>query len=302
MIEQKRPHKTACSIIHKLTLNFGHTGLLSGKGVVMKVKTRRYARTSGKIEEAPRELWEQYKKAPTEKLRNRLIEHYLPIVRYTAERLSAKLPQSVDINDLYSSGVFGLMDAIEGFDINREVKFKTYCSLRVRGAILDHLRQSDWVPRLVRTKANKLDGAIHELEVKLGRLPSDVEVADFLGLDISQYDTLVKDATATQIVSLSDKWQDDDGSKAVQTIDIVPAKEEDTPADKMQANDFMELVSRELNMKERLIVMLYYFEELTMREIGMILNLSESRVCQLHARIIRRLKGRLQGRAAEFLG
>jgi RNA polymerase sigma factor FliA len=265
------------------------------------IATRDGYGSRSRVEEAPKALWEGYKANPSEAVRNQLIEHYLPIVRYTAERLATKLPQSVDIGDLMSAGVFGLMDAIDGFDMTREVKFKTYCTLRIRGAILDYLRQCDWVPRLVRTKANQLEAALHQLEVKLGHQPSDIELSQHLGLSLKQFDTMVKDATATQVVSLSDTWHDDDGGKSIQTIDIVANSKEPDPADKIQATDFMELVSRELDMKERLIVMLYYFEELTMREIGVILDLSESRVCQLHSRIKKRLSTRLAGRASEFL-
>jgi RNA polymerase sigma factor FliA len=265
------------------------------------ILTKDSYRTRGKVKEAAREIWEEYKASGDEGLRNRLIEHYLPIVRYSADRLMTKLPQSVEVGDLYSAGVFGLMDAIEGYDINREVKFKTYCALRVRGAILDHLRQSDWVPRLVRTKAHKVGAARQELETVLGRSANDLELAEHLDMSLTELDSLVRGGTATQIMSLSDKWHDDNGGKAVQTIDIIPDKKEPDPVDKIQSNDFMQLVSKRLNMKERLIVMLYYFEELTMREIGMILDLSESRVCQLHARIIKRLKLELGDKMEELL-
>lgn len=267
----------------------------------MTVITRDASRSRGKVKEAPRELWEEYKKTKDEGIRNRLIEHYLPVVRYSAERLLTKLPQSVELGDLFSAGVFGLMDAIDGFDLERAVKFKTYCALRVRGAILDHLRQSDWVPRLVRTKAHKVDAAQQELETILGRKANDLELAGHLDISLKELDSLVRGGTATQIMSLSDKWHDDDGGKAVQTIDIIADKKEVDPIDKIQSTDFMELVSKRLNMKERLIVMLYYFEELTMREIGMILDLSESRVCQLHARIVKRLKKELGDRRDELI-
>jgi RNA polymerase sigma factor FliA len=267
----------------------------------MTIITKDAFRSRGRVKEASPEIWEQYKATGEESLRNRLIEHYLPIVRYSAERVLSKLPQSVELGDLFSAGVFGLMDAIEGYDIDRKVKFKTYCALRIRGAILDHLRQSDWVPRLVRTKANRVNLAMQELETLLGRKANDLELADHLDMSLSELDSLVSSGTATQIMSLSDKWHDENGGKAVQTIDIIPDKREVDPVDKIQSNDFMELVSKRLNMKERLIVMLYYFEELTMREIGMILDLSESRVCQLHARIIKRLQKELGERKDELL-
>lgn len=255
-----------------------------------------------KFEDAPEELWTEFKATGAEALRNELIEHYLPIVKFTAERLSYKLPRSVDVEDLMSAGVFGLMDAIDGFDPERGVKFKTYCTLRVKGACLDYLRKTDWVPRLVRNKATSLERAIEELEGKLGRMPSDFETAAHLGMTVAELDDMVKEATATQIVSLSNTCSDDDGGKAIQTIDTIASRQELDPSDRIQANDFMSMVHSELGNKERLIVMLYYDEEMTMREIGMILDLSESRVCQLHARIIKRLRSRLEGRRDEFLG
>jgi RNA polymerase sigma factor for flagellar operon FliA len=250
--------------------------------------------------EEPLDLWREYKKTKSESSRNRLVETYLPIVRYTAERVAAKLPQNVDIDDLMSAGIFGLMDAIDGFDLNRGVKFKTFCSQRVRGAMLDELRANDWVPRLVRTKATQLDQTLRSLEAQHGRPPTDLELAEKLGMSLAELDELVKEASATAIVSLSEKWQEQDDSKSLRTIDLLEDRRAESPLDELQRKDIMSVITRELSLKERLIVLLYYFEELTMREIGLTLELSESRVCQLHTRILARLKAKLQGRSADL--
>src|SRR5512138_1927556 len=141
-------------------------------------------------------VWKEYKQTRERSLRNQLMEHYLPLVRYTADRISAKLPNEVEVDDLISAGIFGLMDAIEAFDLDRGVKFETYCSPRVRGAILDELRTMDWVPRLVRSRAHKLENATKALEAELGRLPTDEEVAHRLGVSRNEFDKLLRDATA----------------------------------------------------------------------------------------------------------
>ena len=254
--------------------------------------TREAAREAAKID--PIEQWKVYKTKPTDQLRNRLIEHYMPLVKYTAERLFAKLPQNVELDDLTSAGVFGLVDAIEGFDLARGVKFETYCTTRVRGAILDELRAFDWVPRLVRTKAHKLDAALRKLEIDLGRDPTDKEVSDLLGIPVNEFDAMVKDASAVSIVSLSEKWPaDEDDSKTLRKIDILEDKRQTKPIEYAQRKDFLQRVVSMLVKKEREILLLYYFEDLTMREIGLTLDLSESRVCQLHTRIMDRLREHL---------
>jgi RNA polymerase sigma factor FliA len=254
--------------------------------------TREAAREAAKQD--PLELWKSYKAKPTDALRNRLIEHYMPLVRYTAERLFAKLPQNVELDDLVSAGVFGLIDAIEGFDLARGVKFETYCTTRVRGAILDELRAFDWVPRLVRTKAHKLEGALRKLEIELGRDPTDKELAGILELSLPELDAMMKEASAVSIVSLSEKWpNEEDDARTLRKIDILEDKRQTKPIEYAQRKDFLQRVVSSLARKEREILLLYYFEDLTMREIGLTLDLSESRVCQLHTRIMDRLREQL---------
>jgi RNA polymerase sigma factor FliA len=260
-------------------------------------------RARGKFKEVPHETWTEYKATGSIDLRNELIEHYLPLVWYQSDCLSVKLPNSVEKEDLFSAGVFGLMDAIEKYDLARKVKFKTYCALRIRGSMQDSLRQADWVPRLVRARAHTLEAAKLSLEAALGRPGSDLEQAKQLNLTMEEFVEMVRGGTAIQVVSLSDKWGEDQYEyyrSEREAIDLIPSDREPNPVDNLQRIDFMELVSSHLKDRERLIIMLYYFEELTMREIGLILGLSEARVCQLHARIIKKLREALPGGASGF--
>jgi RNA polymerase sigma factor for flagellar operon FliA len=263
-------------------------------GTAQATKPRRKSRSK----DDPIELWKEYQAKRTIELRNQLIEYYLPVVRYTAERLAAGLPQSVDVEDLMSAGLFGLMESIKTFDLDRGVKFKTYCSWRIRGAILDQLRANDWVPRLVRSKASKLEKKMREAEAMLGRPATDLELASLMGMSLGELDKMMRDASAVTVCYLSDTAGDNQDSSA--RSDLIEDKGSRDPIQYLQRKDVLEVLTRELTMRERLIVILYYFEELTMREIGMTLDLSESRVCQLHSRIIARLKSRLGRRRDEL--
>jgi RNA polymerase sigma factor for flagellar operon FliA len=246
-------------------------------------------------------IWQEYKTDPTNRtLRNRLVEQYLPIVKYHAQRVWARLPDGVEMDDLISAGVFGLIDAINAFDLSRGVKFETYCVPRIRGAMLDELRATDWVPRLVRSKATRLAEATRQLDVKFGRQPTDQELADHLGLKISELEKMVQDANAVNLMSLNKKWYETDSYKDVSEIDILEDKKGEDPTQRCRKTDLMRLVTRGLNKNERLIIILYYYEQLTMKEIGDTLNLSESRVSQMHSAIVQRLKMQLGARQLEF--
>ena len=259
--------------------------------MVMKVAT----------EEEIAQVWLDFKRDQSnQNLRNALIERFLPLVRYNAERVWAKLPDGVDLNDLISAGVFGLMDAIEAFDLDRGVKFETYCVPRIRGAMLDELRTMDWVPRLVRSKASKLEAARKEAEAELGRPPSDAEIARKMGLPMEEYDKHKSEASAVNLVSLNKKWYETDSYKDVREIDIIEDTKGEDPTDGIQKRDVMKLITKGLNRNERLIIILYYYEELTMKEIGTTLGLSESRVSQMHSSIVARLKDQLNRRRPEF--
>ena len=244
--------------------------------------------------------WKKFKKDGGDEARNALLENYLHIVRYAAERLYAKLPDEVELDDLISAGVFGLMDAVRAFDPARGVKFETYCAPRVRGAILDELRSMDWVPRLVRSRAHKLNQAIAALESGLGRKPSEQELAKQMGLSMKEFTKVRRDAKATGLVSLSRKWYETDANKDVREIDVVQDKRSDDPFLAVQRKDIKDLVTRGLSRAQRLIIILYYFEEMTMREIGETLDLSESRVSQMHSAILERLRNHLEKRQKEL--
>jgi RNA polymerase sigma factor for flagellar operon FliA len=249
------------------------------------------------------QLWIEFKRNPqNQELRNRLVEIYLPLVKYNGERIWSRLPEGVELDDLISAGVFGLMDAIDAFDLSRGVKFETYCVPRIRGAILDELRTMDWVPRLVRSKASKLNEATKTLEARLGRQPTDQELAEALGISVAELEKMMLDANAVNLISLNKKWYETDSYKDVREIDILEDKKGEDPTRRIQKNDLMRLVTKGLNRNERLIIILYYYEELTMKEIGATLDLSESRVSQMHSAIVQRLQSQLSCRRAEFGG
>jgi RNA polymerase sigma factor for flagellar operon FliA len=245
------------------------------------------------------QVWIEYKASGGRHLRNRLMEHYLPLVRYTADRVAAKLPSEVDVDDLVSAGIFGMLDAIEAFDLNRGVKFETYCTPRIRGAILDELRTMDWVPRLVRSRAHKLENATKMLRAELGRLPTDEEIAARLGADRSEFEKLLRDANAVALISLSRKYQDRDSARELQEIDVLEDRESEDPLHEIQKRDLHDAIMNGLTRIEKLIVVLYYYEQMTMKEIGSTLDLSESRVSQMHSSILSRLMRQLD-RAGEL--
>ncbi len=245
-------------------------------------------------------LWRRYRREASKELRNQLIEHYLPLVKYNAERICAKLPDEVELDDLMSAGIFGLMDAIDAFDLKRGVKFETYSATRIRGAILDELRNMDWVPRLVRSRAHKLEAVSRELEAELGRTPSQEEIGKRMGMSREEFDRLLRDATAVTQVSLNRKYFETDSQKDIREIDVLEDKSGVDPLHEVQSRDLKEFVTRGLTRAERLIVVLYYYEEMTMKEIGATLDLSESRVSQMHSSILSRLKAQLNHRRREL--
>ena len=246
------------------------------------------------------QVWTAYRETGDVQYRNRLIERYLSLVKYNAERIWARLPDGVELDDLTSAGTFGLMDAIDAFDLTRGVKFETYCVPRIRGAMLDELRAMDWVPRLVRSKASKMEEARKALEGELGRPPRPDEMSVRLGVPMEQLANHVGDATAVSLVSLNKKWYETDSYKDVREIDILEDKKAVDPTHRLQNRDLMRLVTKGLNRNERLIIILYYYEDMTMKEIGATLDLSESRVSQMHSSIVARLQAQLTKRRPEF--
>jgi len=233
-------------------------------------------------------------------LRNRLIERHYEVVRFTAERMHTRLPSEVDVNDLMSAGLFGLMDAIDAFDPARGVKFETYCAPRIRGAIFDELRAMDWVPRLVRSRTAKLEKLRKEFELAHGRRPTDDELSAQMNLPAAEFEKLQKDSRPVGVVSLDRKAFESDSSRDVREIDVITDGRQPNPAEIVQRGDLQALITKGLSRAERLIVILYYYEEMTMKEIGLTLDLSESRVSQMHSSILARLKAQMQHRLKDF--
>jgi RNA polymerase sigma factor FliA len=256
------------------------------------------------------DLWLVYRKAvgkgekgkdEVEALRNELMTRHLPLVRYIAERLLQTLPKSIELDDLVSAGLFGLMDAIRGFDPDRGIKFKTYCSTRIRGSILDQLRSQDWVPRLVRLKASRIDKALHRLTGEYGREPTHAELAETLELDHQELSKEMREANAKAMFSLSEKWEDHDDDNATEKVDVLEDRQSIDPMHELNRRDLLNFLTRSLTHKERFIIEQYYRVGHTMREIGEMLALTESRVCQIHSNVMGRLKGLLGQKSGTLL-
>ncbi len=246
-----------------------------------------------------RHLWEEYARTKDADVKARLVEAYFPLVRYIAERLASTLPASVDVDDLTSMGTFGLIEAIDRFDLSRGFQFKTYCSARVRGAILDSLRTNDWVPRLVRLRVNLVDRTMRRLHADLGREPTAPEMAESLGLSLDALRSLKEEASPASMLSLTDETADDpEGGSRM--IDLVRDAKGLDPRREQQRRDVHELLFKDLSEKERVIVQMYYYEGLSMREIATMLRLTESRICQIHAKVIKRLQDKHSHRKAEL--
>jgi RNA polymerase sigma factor for flagellar operon FliA len=264
----------------------------------------RHAEPSGiatRFDDMPMEdVWVLYRDEPTEELRNFLMERFLHLVRYNAERIYTRLPDEVDIEDLMSAGLFGLMDAIDAFDLERKVKFETYCAPRIRGAILDELRSMDWVPRLVRHRTSRVDQARQSIEMRLGRRATDQEVAEKLEIERDEFEKYKRDSQAVSVTSITRKCFQGDGSGEVREIDVVKDDGQTGPVKDLQRKDLKDLITKGLSRAERLIVVLYYYEGMTMKEIGATLDLSESRVSQMHSSILLRLKAQMQHRMKEL--
>jgi RNA polymerase sigma factor for flagellar operon FliA len=273
------------------------------KHAAKKPKGPRSSMTVAELRELPtEEIWSYYRKAIherprkeewVERLRNALMELYYPLVRHIAERLLQTLPKSIELDDLVSAGLFGLMDAIRGFDPDRGIKFKTYCTTRIRGSILDQLRSQDWVPRLVRLKASRIEKALHKLQGEYGREPTHAELAEALRMDHAELSTEISSARAKTMYSLSERWDDRDDDGSMEKVEIVEDKDAIDPIGELNRRDVMNYITRSLTHKERFIIEQYYQVGHTMREIGEMLALTESRVCQIHSNVMSRLKSLL---------
>ena len=243
------------------------------------------------------DLWFRYKRATDRSAREELIRKYAPLVKYVAGRLAVGMPPNVELDDLVSYGVFGLMDAIEKYDPSRGNKFETYAVARIRGAILDGLRSLDWAPHSVRQKARELERIYGQLEVKLGRPAEDREVAETLGISIEAFHRTLTDIQGAGLLSLDDMWSSEGNhGSGYMTLEMLRDDRLAGPEELAEANDRKRILAesiRNLPEKERLVVTLLYYEEMTAKEISLVLHVSQSRVSQLHSRAILRLRGRL---------
>ncbi len=243
-------------------------------------------------------VWREYKRTHDRLLRDRILEHYLPIVRFNAERIHVKLPSEVELDDLIQAGVFGLADAVESFDLDRGVKFETFCSPRIRGAILDELRNNDWVPRLVRSRHQQLLRATNTLINELERAPSDKELAQRLNVNKQDFERIKRDANAVGMLPLSRKLAESNTQHGPES-DFLEDRRSVDPVDEAQKRDLRAMLNEFLDYVEQLVLVLYYYEGLTMKEIGVTLYLSESRVSQMHSAILDRLRRKLAAKPEE---
>jgi RNA polymerase sigma factor for flagellar operon FliA len=224
---------------------------------------------------------------------------YLPLVKYIAGRLAIGLPRSVEMDDLINAGVVGLIEAYHHFDAEKGVKFETYASLRIRGAILDELRGMDWVPRSTRARSREIERAIAKLENQLGRSPTEEELAGGLGVEMDEYYAMMDDVVSASLLSLDELAYGDDDDKPVALVDMVRSPNQPTALAELEREEMRDLLADSLGQiseQERLVVALYYYEELTLKEIGQVLELSESRVSQLHTKAVLSLRAKLRKR------
>ena len=241
-------------------------------------------------------LWEEFKSTGAQSARERLILHYAPLVKYVAGRLGAGLPQSVEQADLVSYGMFGLIDALEKFDLGRAIKFETYSIPRIRGAIIDELRAMDWVPRSVRFKAREVDKAHAALEAQLNRAPTDEEVADHMGISLEELHEVITQISLVSVMALEEVVGGDETGEQRSLLDTLADAANADPTSGLEGQEMRGLLSAAINSlseREKVVITLYYFEGLTLAEIGEILGVTESRVCQIHVKAVGSLRTNL---------
>ena len=247
----------------------------------------------GRTEE---ELWKLYKKSQDPRIRDLFVKQYAPLVKYVAGKVAMGMPHNVEFDDLVGFGVFGLFDAIEKFDPDKHVKFKTYAVTRIRGAIFDELRSIDWVPRSIRQKTREVEEAVHRLESSLGRAATDDEISRELGVTVRDFQKIMLKISGTSILSLNDVWytgEDNDKVSIVESIESPQSLNPDTIVEKDEIKRVIVDAIQELPEKEKKVLVLYYYEDLTLKEIGKVLDVTESRISQLHTKAILRLRAKL---------
>jgi len=246
------------------------------------------------VPQRQQELWRKYKETRDPAIKEQLIMEYADLIKYVAGRLSIYFGSNVEYDDLVGYGVFGLIDAIEKFDVDKKVKFETYASLRIRGAIIDSIRDLDWAPRSLRKKGKELERAYFEVENRLGHSASDQEIADNLGITIDELNKLLQEVNMSQMISLEDYL---DQNHEIGLDGLTMDRDAMRPEQRMEVIELRETLAEaieKLPEKERMVVTLYYFEELTLKEISHIMKVSESRISQLHTKAIIRMRSRLE--------
>ncbi len=253
--------------------------------------------TKNKYDDIPEEeLWSKYKKKADPKIREYFIIKYAPLVKYVAGKISVGMPTNVEFDDLVGYGVFGLLDAIEKYDLEKKVKFNTYAVNRIRGAIFDELRSIDWVPRSVRQKSREIEDTIASLEGRLGRSASNEEIAAEMGLNLEDYNGLLLKVSTTSVVSLTDLKFSTDDAEEFSVGDIIEAPSSLNPDVIVERDEIKKIVLqslKELPDREKKVLIMYYYEEMTLKEIGKVLGVTESRVSQIHTSSILKLKAKL---------
>jgi RNA polymerase sigma factor for flagellar operon FliA len=249
------------------------------------------------VDLALQELWSAYKQSGDTALRERLILHYSPLVKYVAGRVGVGLPPNIEQSDLVSYGIFGLIDAIEKFDITRAIKFETYAISRIKGAIIDELRAVDWVPRSVRYKAREVERAYAALEAKLHRTPTEPEIAAELRITLEELHAVFSQVSFVNVVALDELLNsgDQSGGKLALVDTLEDVKAED-PVASFESEETKYLLAKAINMlpeREKIVVTLYYYENLTLAEIGQVLGVTESRICQMHTKAVLQLRAKL---------
>jgi RNA polymerase sigma factor for flagellar operon FliA len=261
----------------------------------------RYAGVSdeerAEIESAIAQLWREYKTTGEERLRERLILHYSPLVKYVAGRVGVGLPPNIEQADLVSYGIFGLIDAIQKFDLERAIKFETYAISRIKGAIIDELRSIDWIPRSVRYKAREVEKAYAALEARLHRTPTEAEVAAELGIALEDLHTIFSQVSFVNVVAL-DELLTSGGEKGdkLSLVDTLEDTKAEDPVSAFESEETKYLLAKAINTlpeREKIVVTLYYYEGLTLAEIGQVLGVTESRICQMHTKAVLQLRGKL---------
>ena len=248
-------------------------------------------------------LWKKYKRTKNRILREEIVKRYLYLVKYVAGRVAIGLPPNVEFNDLVSYGILGLFDAITKYDVTQGNKFETYAVSRIRGSIMDELRKLDWAPRLLRKKAREIEKKGRELEEKLGRVPQDEDLARGLKISVDELNNIYSELNSTTFLSLDEVWQNDEGNKPISRLQTIEDSIHSNQFQFVHQNEVKELLASsidELPEREKLVIVLYYYENLTLREIGEVLNVSESRVCQIHTKVVLRLRAHLMKKTGEI--